>query len=311
MKTKKDIYEYINNICEIPEFLIKYLKLRIITRLKKIGYFCGMDYASKNIYDFEYKITRYDHSLSTALIVWKLTNDKKQTIIALLHDISTPCFSHVIDYMNKDYITQESTEEKTETILKNSLPLKKLLKLDNLTIEDILNFKKYSIIDNKRPKLCADRIDGIILNNLAWSKKLKIEEVKNIIEDLIIFKNEDDEFEIGFKSEKLAKRIYELNNIIDELCHSKEDNYMMELLANITRYLINNNIIQYDELYKLTEEKLFYIIDSIKSKELKEMVKLFRNIKLEEITTTKIPTIKKRIINPLINNKRLLKSEKL
>lgn len=311
MKTKKDIYEYINNICEIPEFLIKYLKLRIITRLKKIGYFCGMDYASKNIYDFEYKITRYDHSLSTALIVWKLTNDKKQTIIALLHDISTPCFSHVIDYMNKDYITQESTEEKTETILKNSLPLKKILKLDNLTIEDILNFKKYSIIDNKRPKLCADRIDGIILNNLAWSKKLKIEEVKNIIEDLIILKNEDDEFEIGFKSEKLARRIYELNNIIDELCHSKEDNYMMELLANITRYLINNNIIQYDELYKLTEEKLFYIIDSIKSNELKEMLKLFRNIKVEEISIDKIPTIKKRIINPLVNDKRLLKQEKL
>ena len=27
--------------------------------------------------DFAYKITRYDHSLSTALITWKFTKDKK------------------------------------------------------------------------------------------------------------------------------------------------------------------------------------------------------------------------------------------
>lgn len=309
MKTKKDIYEYINNIIEIPEFLNKYLRLRIMTRLKKIGYFCGMDYASKNIYKFKYKITRYDHSLSTALLVWKLTSDKKQTIVALLHDISTPCFSHVIDYMNKDYINQESTEEKTEIIIKSSKKLKKLLKSDNLTIDDILDFKQFSIVDNKRPKLCADRLDGIIMNNLSWSKKLKIEEVKNIIDDLKIFTNEDNELEIGFKSIEIAKKIHELNNIIDDLCHSKEDNYMMELLANITKYLIDNNIIQYDDLYKITEEKLFSIMNSTISEELKEMLYLFRNIKIDEIIISKMPTIKKRSINPLINNKRLLNLE--
>ena len=33
-------------------------------------------------YDFEYKISRFDHSLSTALITWKLTNDKKITTVA-------------------------------------------------------------------------------------------------------------------------------------------------------------------------------------------------------------------------------------
>ena len=37
----------------MPEFLIKYLDTPCLKRLKKIGYFCGMDYASKNIYDFK------------------------------------------------------------------------------------------------------------------------------------------------------------------------------------------------------------------------------------------------------------------
>ena len=36
----------------IPDFLIKYLKTPSLLRLKKVGYFCGMDYASKDIYDF-------------------------------------------------------------------------------------------------------------------------------------------------------------------------------------------------------------------------------------------------------------------
>lgn len=31
--------------------------------------------------------------------------------------------------------------------------------------------------------------------------------------------------------------------------HSNYDNYMMELLANITRYLINKEYIKYEDLY--------------------------------------------------------------
>ena len=36
----------------IPEFLVKYLLSPSLLRLKKIGYFCGMDYASNDIYVF-------------------------------------------------------------------------------------------------------------------------------------------------------------------------------------------------------------------------------------------------------------------
>ena len=104
-----DILDYQN----FPETLEKYLLAPSLIRLKNIGYFCGMDYASKDIYKFTEKISRYDHSLSVALITWKLTGDIKQTLAGLFHDVSTPCFSHVIDYMNKDYEKQESTEEKS------------------------------------------------------------------------------------------------------------------------------------------------------------------------------------------------------
>ena len=57
-------------------FLKKYLKVPSLQRLKGIGYFCGMNYASKDIYNFSEHITRYDHSITTALNVWNFTNYK-------------------------------------------------------------------------------------------------------------------------------------------------------------------------------------------------------------------------------------------
>ena len=200
MTRNKNIKEYIDVLGDIPQFLEKYLKLRILTRLKKVGYFCGMDYASPHVYMFEYKISRFDHSLTTALMTWKYSKDKKATLAALFHDVSTPCFSHVIDYMNKDYENQESTEEKTESILKNCKSLKKLLKEDDLSLDDILDFKKFTIVDNHRPKLCADRIDGIILTSLGWTKTLTMEEVPSILgyKPFVVMSNSmKDEFEKG------------------------------------------------------------------------------------------------------------------
>ena len=133
-----NIYDYIDNICEIPDFLNKYLSVDILIRLKDISYFCGMDYASKYAYDFKCYISRYDHSLDVALIVWNLTHDKKATLAGLFHDISTPVFSHVIDYMNHDYVEQETTEAKTLEILMSSNGLKKCLKQDNISLYEYI-----------------------------------------------------------------------------------------------------------------------------------------------------------------------------
>ena len=48
-----EYYKSLLGIDNIPEFLKEYLNVPSLNRIKKISYFCGMDYASKNIYDFE------------------------------------------------------------------------------------------------------------------------------------------------------------------------------------------------------------------------------------------------------------------
>ena len=290
----------------MPYFLAKYLYLPSLIRLKKISYFCGMDYASKDIYNFKELITRYDHSITTALLTYKLTNDKKATIAALFHDIATPCFSHVIDYMNKDYDKQESTEEYHTKILLKEKYLSYLLSQDNLYLEDIIDFKKYSIVDNERPKLCADRLDGIILTAIGWTKNIDLKDINNIIEDININKNENNEDEIAFNNKKIANKVIKINNCINKYCHSKEDNYMMELLARITKYSIDKEYINYEELYQYTEKELFNLFINKNDKVLNEYLLEFKTIKSNEINNINLDKVKVRNINPLVKGKRII-----
>lgn len=291
----------------LPKFLLKYLKAPSLLRLKKIGYFCGMDYASKDMYDFREYISRYDHSLTVCLMVYKLTKDKKEALAGLFHDISTPCFSHVIDYMNEDYEKQESTEEYTEHIINSDKYLIKCLKEDNIDINEIINFKKYSVVDNERPKVCADRIDGVILTGIGWTKNINKNDIKKIVQDLYICKNEYNEDEIGFKTLNIAKKVLEVSKSIDLYCHSNEDNYMMQLLAQITKLSIDERYITYKDLYFYNEEEIFKLLKQKNNNKLKQLIKEFETQKKENIPNIKLPNLKIRDLNPLVNGIRLKK----
>lgn len=299
--------EYLNllNKNQIPQFLQKYLTVPSLVRLKNIGYFCGMDYASKNIYNFKEEISRYDHSLTVALLTWNFTKNKKETIAGLFHDIATPCFAHVIDYMNKDYEKQESTEEYTEEIIKNDKQLQNYLKEDNLSLEDIINFKKYTIVDNDRPKLCADRLDGIILTGIAWTKTLNKNDIIEIVNDLDIYQNEDNEKELGFKTLNIANKALITSNEIDRFCHTSEDNFMMELLAQITKIAIDSKIIKYNELYYIDEPTLLNKIKNSGIADLEKLLIKFENITKNDIPDTILENVKIRDLNPLVNGLRL------
>ena len=304
------MYDYYKKLLmkdKIPEFLNKYLECPSLLRLKKVGYFCGMDYASKDIYDFKEFISRFDHSLDVALLTWKFTKDEKATLAGLFHDIATPCFSHVVDYMNKDYQNQESTEELTDVVIKNDKYLLECLREDSIDVNDVIDFKKYSIVDNDRPKLCADRLDGVILTGLFWTKDLNKKDVNKILSHLTTYNNDQNELELGFDNYDVAKKVLEVSERIDEYCHSNEDNFMMELLAKMTKFAISNNTINYEDLYVYDEEKIHKIFRSIKNTDFIKDYFLFKYISKDEIPSLEMPYVKKRELKPLVNCQRLYK----
>ena len=290
---------------DVPPFMEKYLKSPSLQRLKKIGYFCVMDNASSDVYQFQEKITRFDHSLTVALMTYKLTGDKKQTLAGLFHDVGTPCFSHAIDYMNQDYEKQESTEVFTRQILERDSYLQTCLQEDGLTTDDLADYKKYPIVDNERPKLCADRLDGIILTGIGWTKSLTPTDISKIVASMQSYTNSDGEEEIGFHNPIAGEKVLEVSREIDEYCHSHVDNYMMSLLGNIAKKGMEEGLYSYSDLFTLTEDEILALLNSSEDIEMKWLLHKFYHVKKEEVPEVVIPNVKRRIIHPIICGRRV------
>ena len=103
---------------DFPHWLEEYINTEELLSQSYISTTCGTIYS--NLFESDYFFSSLDHSVAVALIVWHFTHDKRQTLAGLFHDIATPAFKHCVDFLNKDYMEQESTEALTTEIIKNS-----------------------------------------------------------------------------------------------------------------------------------------------------------------------------------------------
>lgn len=254
--------DYINIFIdkEYPTFLDKYLSTKTLTRLKNVTQFCGCDYTK--LYSPRFKYTRYIHSLVVAHMTWHFTHNKKETIIALFHDAVTPCFAHSIDYVFGDYINQESSEKNIVDIINNDTELKELLKSDNMTLNDFKNFDNYHILENKSPKLCTDRLDGVLHTCYVWLHTHEKEQIKEVYDDIIVLTNEGNLPEIGFKSKNSANKFVEMVfNYAKEL-QGNTDKFVMKYICEIVKEAVNKKLISYDDLYTKKEDELCEIFST-------------------------------------------------
>ena len=135
----------------IPEFIKPLVEAPAMQRLKDVGMHCGCEYTSFPMFVGLDNYSRYKHSVGCALIVWHFTQDRRQTIAALLHDIATPTFAHVVDFLNGDHLKQESTENGTVNIIASSPEIMTRLKEWNIELEEVADYHVYPIADNDSP----------------------------------------------------------------------------------------------------------------------------------------------------------------
>ena len=291
---------------EFPKFIEEIINTPEFRRLKNVGMNCGCEYTSFPIFAKGKNYTRYDHSIGVALIIWNFTKDVKQSIAGLLHDISSPVFAHVIDFLNGDHENQESTEEKTEEIIENSKEIQAILRKYNLTTKDVYDYHMYPIADNDSPLLSADRLEYTIGNAYYYGFK-SMEELKDIYDDLTICKNELGEDEISFRSLDKAKSFTSAALSNSKVYSSDVDRFSMQYLADLLKSAVNKKVINLDDLYTTENE----VIEKMeKDEEIKFLFDYFKN--LSQIFTSKtkpedgywvnIPA-KKRYINPLVVSK--------
>ena len=305
MATREDYEKYKLLLGTPPEWLNKYLDLDILTRLQDISVLCGMEYASYDIYKFAFSVSRYEHSLNVAMITWNLTHDKNATLGALFHDASSPVFSHCVDYMNGDYVNQESTEDKTEEVLRGCPKLIQYLNQDGVLLEDIIDFKQYSVVDLPRPCMCADRLDNTIGVGMSWAKNLNYEQAEKILRNTCLSINENGYYEISFNDTETAELVSKTNDEINKLTHTNSDTYMMLLVAKIIKKLMLLNLVSYDDLFKLKERDIIDILEDNCDIDI-ELSQLYNEFKtIKKAPKIEQPEIKDKTLNPLVKEKRL------
>ena len=295
---------------DFPLFLNDYIYTSEMQKLDGINQICGAYWRKENIYEDMYSVLI--HSVGVALIIWNFTHDKKQTISGLLHDISSPAFKHCIDFLNGDVEKQESTEEQTVEVIKNSKEIMNLLKRDNIKLEEISDYKIYPIADNETPKLSADRLEYTFMNGIYYKKVWDLSTIKEIYEDIEIIQNENDIPEFGFKTIESAEKFVDGASELWPLWVRAEDTITMYFFADIIEKMYNQKYITKDDLYQLSEKEIINLIKNCENEEISELFKKFMNsnsfIDCEGYRDDKFCVsrkIKRRYINPLTNNGRI------
>lgn len=288
----------------IPPYLLEIMNTNIFTRLKDIGMNCGMEYTQFQTFKNSFGVSRYDYSIGVSLITYHFTHDKHATVAALLHDIATPVFAHVIDFLNNDYEKQESTEAETKKMIFNSRELQKIFLKYEIDINLIYDYHKYPIADNESPKLSADRLE-YTLANAYYYNFLSVEQIKSIYYDLIINDKKD---EIIFKSKDKAIMLTKVMFQCSRVYTSDENRYCMEYLANLLKTALTKKLITQDDLY--TNESS--VIKNIcKDKELSDKWEAFCHFHQVDISHNKKAgyykiNAKHRYFNPMIGNQRII-----
>ena len=259
----KRVLDYFNVLePNFPEWLNDYIETKELLKQRYISVTCGKIYS--NLFEIDFFFSSLDHSVAVALIVWHFTHDKKQTLSGLFHDIATPVFKHCVDFLNGDYMTQESTEDLTSKIISSSKEIMDLLKRDNIKLEEVDDYHIYPVADNDTPKLSADRLEYSLSNALLTNKLLNIDEIKKIYNDVILDKDEDGTLELSFKSKDTALEFVKITSKLSIIYRDDRTRYSMQLLADIIKKLNEDGLITKEDLYNKKESEVIEIIEAKK-----------------------------------------------
>ncbi len=310
----KDLKEYFSILePDFPKWLNEYINTKRLLCQQYISVACGTNYSK--LFEKSSFFSTLDHSIAVALIVWHFTHDKIQTLAGLFHDIATPVFKHCVDFLNGDYMTQESTEDLTTAIIENSDDIMALLKRDRIQVEKVDNYHMYPIADNDTPRLSADRLEYSLSNALIVHKLLNLEDIIEIYNDIEIQKNEQGLPELGFKTKKIARKFVKITSKLSIIYREDRTRYSMQFLADILKKLSDEGTIEKKDLYELKESDIIDIIENSKYNKIFEIWKNASKVKISKEEPENVYFVhhgaKIRYIDPMVNGKKISKCCKI
>lgn len=288
-----------------PDLLQMACKAKALQRIDAIDMNCGMNYTSFPLFQKMSPYSRLRHSIGVAMIIDHFTHDDEMMLAGLFHDIATPVFSHVIDFLNGDYEKQESTEERTTDMIRNDPFLLELLHSHNIPLQAVDDYHRYPIADNDTPRLSADRLE-YSLSNMVNYGFAKAEDAVSYYKNLVVTENEECIEEIAFQDAEIAAAFTRHVLQCSHIYSSDYDRYAMDKLASIVKEAIKRHVITVDDLYQDSEEQCIEklckdpLINQawLSFRQLKHVVRCPAGTKRSRV----IPA-KKRWIDPLVKGK--------
>ncbi len=259
---------------EFPAWLLKYIAAPELQRLNGVSMDCGGSFSG--VYNNRNYHTVFAHSIGVALILWRFTHDKKQTLAGLFHDIANPAFKHAIDYMNNDSEAQESTEERTGEIIRNSRTITRQLKRDGIMPGEVSDYKLFPLADNETPNLAADRLEYSLSNGYFIYDAWTLDQVKRFSENITILHNENDIEELGFRDLEVAKEYTKGILGYFSIFHSDNDRAIVQFIADVLKSMTLHDYLTMDDLYAMSEREVVDWILSCGDKTISEAFRQFQ-----------------------------------
>jgi hypothetical protein len=255
--------------------ILELINANAVQRLKGINQGGPLVLLNSNHFLSEYKTTRFDHSMGVCILLKKFNASLEEQIAGLLHDISHMVFSHASDFLFNRNIEQDYHEIFHEKIILES-DIPSILKRYDIDVKDILDDRKFTLLETKLPDLCADRIDYFLRDMCIYDPLIK-KKADLILNSMTVFKNE-----IVFTNLEMAKlfaeKFIEANKML--YCNPFQST-LFKITSDTLRLALSKGFIKNDDLFS-TDDLVLEKLRNSKDKEIMDNLSLISNMEVTQ-----------------------------
>lgn len=235
--------------------------------------------------------SRYEHSVGVMLMLNHLRASELEQVAGLLHDVSHTAFSHLIDWVVGSGAVENFQDSQHESFIRKS-EIPDILKKHNYTVESVVNYKHFPLLEQDIPSLCADRIDYSL-------REFPIGIARECFSHLEVFQNH-----IAFDDERVAS-IFAHEFLQRQSTHwgGYEAVTRYNLFSSVLKRALALRIISMQG-FQETERPIMEILESSPDQEICAILKVLKNSDLSSLKKdTKVTYKKFRYVNPEIHIK--------
>lgn len=269
---KDEVY---GNVIFEDKVFIDLMKTDLLKRLKGVNQGGPFVLLNSNHEWSKFKTTRFDHSVGVCILLKKFDCSLEEQIAGLLHDISHTVFSHAVDFLfNRNTMHDYHEIFHDKMILNSEVP--SILKKYGLDVHDILDEKRYTILESELPDLCADRIDYFFRFMLECGRISK-EQIDDTLDALFVHKNEII-FSNRTQARFFAEKYIEANVV--SFCNPLQAS-LFHTISETLKIAISKGIITREDLFSTDNEVITKLRNS-KDEKIEEMLSLIHDIEVVE-----------------------------